>query len=262
MYTAPSHPEVKEHIYSIWMDLAESYDLDGIHFDYVRYPNPDFDYSTGALDRFREWVLPRISPARRTGLDQALRSRPPGLCGLLAGALGGVPPGPDHRVGGADLPRGEEAEARPGGVGGGLRQCRRRLSPAGFRTGGVGWPIGILDAVAPMAYTPDNEIFEAQIQEAVEAAGRDRVWAGIGVYQNTYRGTVDKIRIAEEPGHPGRGSLLLRLGRERRGSAGGPDLPGEGRGRDVPAPLNSAFCTATGPPEALWPSLAGTPTPL
>ena len=54
-----------------------------------------------------------------------------------------------------------------------------------------------------MAYTPDNQVFQRQIQEAVAIAGRDRVWAGIGVYLNTYRGTVDKIRIAEELGTRG-----------------------------------------------------------
>ncbi|MGM0669908.1 MAG: hypothetical protein ACQET1_09315, partial [Gemmatimonadota bacterium] len=62
---------------------------------------------------------------------------------------------------------------------------------------------GILDAVAPMAYTPDNEAFEGQIRNAVEAAGPDRVWAGIGVYQNTYQGTLDKIRIARRMGARG-----------------------------------------------------------
>jgi hypothetical protein len=54
-----------------------------------------------------------------------------------------------------------------------------------------------------MAYTPDNTIFEEQIRTAVEAAGPERVWAGIGVYQNTYQGTLDKIRIARSLGARG-----------------------------------------------------------
>jgi uncharacterized lipoprotein YddW (UPF0748 family) len=66
---------------------------------------------------------------------------------------------------------------------------------------------GILDAVAPMAYTWDDEIFEVQILDAVEAAGRDRVWAGIGAYQNTYRGTIEKIRLASS--HGTRGVVLF-----------------------------------------------------
>jgi len=54
-----------------------------------------------------------------------------------------------------------------------------------------------------MAYTPDNAVFEGQIRAAVDLAGGDRVWAGIGIYQNTYRGTLDKIGIAGRLGARG-----------------------------------------------------------
>ena len=202
MYTAPSHPEVKEHIYGIWMDLAESYDLDGIHFDYVRYPSPDFDYSAGALNRFREWVLPRISPARQRVLDQALRSSPLAYVDSL--------PGPWSEFRRAQIT--DLVERIYHGVK--KRKPSLVVSAAVFANADDafasrfqnwrGWLAdGVLDAVAPMAYTSSNEVFQRQIQEAVEIGGRERVWAGIGVYQNTYRGTVDKIRIAEDLGTRG-----------------------------------------------------------
>jgi hypothetical protein len=62
---------------------------------------------------------------------------------------------------------------------------------------------GIVDAVAPMAYTPENDLFREQIQEAVDVAGRGRVWAGIGIYQTTFQGTLDKIGIARRIGTRG-----------------------------------------------------------
>jgi uncharacterized lipoprotein YddW (UPF0748 family) len=202
LYTAPSHPEVKEHLYSVWMDLVESYELDGLHFDYIRYPSEDFDYSRGALDGFREWVTPRVSPARRTGLDRALRSDPlayvdslPGpwgefrraqITGLVERIYHGVKKRrPDLTVSAAVFPNAEDA-------------YMNRFQDW------KGWlEAGILDAIAPMAYTPENDVFETQIQDAVEAAGRNRVWAGVGVYRNTYRGTIDKIRIAGSLGTRG-----------------------------------------------------------
>ena len=202
LYTAPSHPEVKEHLYSVWMDLVESYEVDGLHFDYIRYPNPEFDYSKGALDRFREWVTPRVSPGRRAGLDQALRSDPLAYTDSL--------PGPWDEFRRAQIT--ELVERIYFGVK--KRRPDLVVSAAVFANADDayatrfqdwrGWLAkGILDAVAPMAYTPDNQAFEAQIQTAIEAAGRDRVWAGIGVYQNTYRGTIDKIRIAQSLGTRG-----------------------------------------------------------
>ncbi|NNM04466.1 MAG: family 10 glycosylhydrolase [Gemmatimonadetes bacterium] len=202
LYSTPSHPEVKEHLYSVWMDLVESYELDGLHFDYIRYPSADFDYSRDALERFRNWVTPRISPARRAGLDRALQSDPlaytdslPGpwgefrraqITGLVERIYHGVKKRrPDLTVSAAVFPNFEDA------------YLYRFQDWKGWLAG------GILDAVAPMAYTPDNEIFEAQIGSAIEAAGRNRVWAGVGIYQNTYRGTLDKIRIAGNLGTRG-----------------------------------------------------------
>ena len=76
IYSSPSHPEVKEHIYSVWMDLAESYELDGLHFDYIRYPSPDFDYSKHALEQFRAWVTSRISSAQRQQVEAAFSYNP------------------------------------------------------------------------------------------------------------------------------------------------------------------------------------------
>jgi uncharacterized lipoprotein YddW (UPF0748 family) len=202
IYSAPSHPDVKEHLYSVWMDLAETYDLDGLHFDYVRYPNPGFDFSAGALDRFREWVTPRISPARRPGLDRAFLDDPlayvdslPGpwsefrraqITDLVERIYHGVKKRrPDLAVTAAVFPDPDDA------YGSRYQDWRGWLEK------------GILDAVAPMAYTQDNRVFQNQIEAAVAVAGRDRVWAGIGVYRNGFDGSVDKIRIAEGLGTRG-----------------------------------------------------------
>jgi uncharacterized lipoprotein YddW (UPF0748 family) len=202
IYAAPSHPEVKEHLYAIWMDLAESYDLDGLHFDYVRYPNAQFDYSRTALERFRAWVFPRLSPDRRGELEARYPSDPLAYAEALPEAW-------------AEFRRAQITELveriyfgvrkrRPGLV------VSAAVFPDAADASGVrfqdwgGWMAsGILDAVVPMAYTPDNALFEEQIRRAVEAAGGERVWAGIGVYRNSYQGSLDKIRIAGRLGARG-----------------------------------------------------------
>ncbi len=202
IYLAPSHPEVKEHLYSVWMDLAESYHLDGLHFDYVRYPNAEFDYSRVALERFRAWVSPRLSPDQWAELDQRYLRDPLAFVEEL--------PGPWAEFRAAQI---TELVER---IYVGVRKRRPNLvvsaavfpdADDAYRTRFQDWgswmAAGILDAVAPMAYTPDNALFEEQIRRAVEAAGGHRVWAGIGVYRNTYRGTLDKILIAGRLGARG-----------------------------------------------------------
>src|SRR2546430_13448138 len=70
MDTSPAAPDVKEHLYSVWIDLVERYQLDGLHFDYVRYPAPDYDYSRVALERFRDWLVPTLPGPVRTPFAQ------------------------------------------------------------------------------------------------------------------------------------------------------------------------------------------------
>ncbi len=199
VYSAPSDPEVKEQIYSVWMDLVESYDLDGLHFDYIRYPNPEFDYSRGALERFRTWVGPRLSPARKEELEEAYQRDPLAYTDALPGPwdefrraqitdlveriyYGVKKRKPEIVVSAAVFADAEDASRS-------RFQDWRRWVRGGF-----------LDVVAPMAYTPDNQAFRQQIGAAVDAVEPRRVWAGIGAYQNTFQGTLDKIRIARELG--------------------------------------------------------------
>ena len=66
---------------------------------------------------------------------------------------------------------------------------------------------GIVDVVAPMAYNPNDALFEEAISRAAEIGGSERVWAGVGVYLTTYEGTLSKIEIAQRIGV--RGFLLF-----------------------------------------------------
>lgn len=202
IYAAPSHPEVKEHLYSVWMDLAETYNLDGLHFDYVRYPNGEFDYSRVALERFRAWVSPRLPPDLREEFEERYFHDPLAFVEAL--------PDPWDEFRRAQITELVERiyfgvqKRRPGLV---VSAAVFPDADDAFRSRFQDWrnwmAAGFLDAVVPMAYTPDNALFEEQIRRAVEAAGGDRVWAGIGVYRNTYRGTLDKIHIAGRLGARG-----------------------------------------------------------
>jgi len=46
-------PAVQKHVYGVAMDIISRYDVDGFHFDYVRYSGNTWGYHTNALDRFR-----------------------------------------------------------------------------------------------------------------------------------------------------------------------------------------------------------------
>ncbi len=196
MFTSPSSLEVKEHVYDLWMDLAERYEVDGIHFDYIRFPSADYDYSRGALDRFRAWVAPRLPPVRLAELDGAYRKDPFAFTDAL--------PAPWDEF------RREQITALVERVYHGVKARRPDIvvsasvfsnADDAYRNRFQDWRTwldrNILDVVVPMAYTADDDLFRSEVRDAAVSAGRSRrVWAGIGAYLNTYDGTLRKIDIA------------------------------------------------------------------
>ena len=204
VYTGPANPRVREHIYRIWMDVLQNYDVDGLHFDYVRLASPDFDYSRTSLDRFRKWLEPKLSKEERNQLKQSSRLNPVAAPEAYADKFGefqreqitmlveriyrGVKKQkPQITVSAAVFANHENAYARR------FQDWRRWLS------------MGILDVACPMAYSTDTAIFQKQIEIATtsaHAAGR-RVWAGIGAYRIPSESTVEKINAARTLGSDG-----------------------------------------------------------
>src|SRR5688572_14149320 len=61
LYTSPLHPAAQDHTTAVIAEIAAKYDVDGIHLDYVRFPNDDFDYSPAAMEQFRAAILPDLT---------------------------------------------------------------------------------------------------------------------------------------------------------------------------------------------------------
>ena len=54
--------KVRDHIYKIWLDILRDYEIDGLHFDYIRLASPDFDFSCTSLKTFEKWLATKLSP--------------------------------------------------------------------------------------------------------------------------------------------------------------------------------------------------------
>ena len=230
LYSSPSAPEVKERVYSVATDLVERYEIDGIHLDYVRYPSGAFDYSRGATDRFRIWIDGRITDDQRAELAPALERSPLALVEAFPDAW-------------AEFRRNQITDlVERIYVGVKRRRPEVLVSAAVFPDpresflhryqDWEGWlRRGIIDVVAPMAYNPNDALFDEAISRAAEISGSHRVWAGVGVHLTTYEGTLSKIEIAQRLGV--RGFLLFSYDWSvAYGAAGGglPFLERVGRG--------------------------------
>ena len=235
LFTSPSHPAVQRHLQQVWLDLAGNYDLDGIHFDYVRFPSPNFDYSRGALERFRAWVEPRLSAARFRELAAAAEQDPYAMVDALS----------EHwdvfrRDSVTDLVRGiyEAVKAlRPDlVVSAAVLADQRKAREERYQAWTAWLADGIIDVAVPMAYTADTELFHNWIASARVTAGkRERLWAGIGAYLNPVDTTLRQIEFARRervggvvvfaygaaastPPEPGALASLERIGRQAFGA--------------------------------------------
>lgn len=202
LYTSPVVPAAAEHVEAVVRDLARRYDLDGVHFDYARYPTDRFDYSRTAIREFRSSVRGRVPERARRDADareavdlfaypdrfpeewRSFRiSRMTALMSRLRTAVKRERPGAVVSV--AASPDMREAVERR------LQDWRTWLES------------GLVDAICPMAYTTEPAHFAEQIAAARDVAGGRAVWAGIGAYHLTPAQTIQNIETARKLGAGG-----------------------------------------------------------
>lgn len=202
LYVSPLSAPAAEHLTSVVSDLSRRYALDGLHLDYIRYPDERFDYSRYAVAAFRAAVAPEIGDAERQRLDALAeddplaypdnlpepwdRFRRAQLSALVMRLRTAVKTERPHAlVSAAVAPDVDEAFARR------LQDWRTWLES------------GLIDAVCPMAYTQETPTFARQIASARGLAGTHAVWAGIGAYRLTADETVRHIQVARQQGADG-----------------------------------------------------------
>jgi len=202
LYTSPLHPAAQDHTAAVIGEIAANYAVDGIHLDYVRFPNEDFDYSATAMEQFKSAISADLSDrerreaAARETLDPAAyaslfperwsdfrRSRLTSLVIKIRTAVKAARPG--VIVSAAVIPDAQLAFTSR------LQDWR-------------GWiDQSLLDVICPMAYTTEPDTFQKQIAAARAYAGSRPVWAGIGAYQLSPAQTLTHIAAANKLGVAG-----------------------------------------------------------
>jgi uncharacterized lipoprotein YddW (UPF0748 family) len=166
------------------IEVATKYDVDGIHFDYIRYPNAEHCFCPGCRARFESVLGAPVThwPAdTRTNavVKQAwLDFRRANITKVVAAVHDAVK----------------------------QRKPKVQISAAVFREwvtdrDGVGqdWKVwcdrGYLDFVCPMDYTPDPEQFAATVGRQLAWAGQVPLRPGIGI--STWHGEPDVPKLIE-----------------------------------------------------------------
>ncbi len=197
LYLSPAIPEVRAYLADVVTEIAENYDVDGVHLDYVRYPGeydgadeysrqefaglymldpldflPEEDGTPAGIDRelaaelgdlWREWRTEQVT-ALVSEISRKVRAVRPDIVVSAA-----VRPDPDRasRVYAQDW----------------VRWLKN----------------GYLDVAAPMIYTESTSKFFqaiARLREALPDTLESRVLAGISLYNQGPRHAGEKIGVA------------------------------------------------------------------
>jgi uncharacterized lipoprotein YddW (UPF0748 family) len=203
LWLCPSHPENQQLEIAAMVEVVRNYDVDGVHFDYIRYPDSDHCFCAGCQERFQ-----RASGVTLTNWPESVRAEGPHHQQWLEWRRGNI----------TTVVRSVSEQAR-------ALKPKIKLSAAVFRNWpgdrdsiGQDWKLwcdkGYLDFVCPMDYTPSNGHFGTMVSQQVEWAGRVPCYPGLGVSASSSRfgadRAIEQINIARR--HQTHGFVIFNYG--------------------------------------------------
>jgi uncharacterized lipoprotein YddW (UPF0748 family) len=181
-WLCPSHPKNQRLEVDSMLEVARRYQVDGLHFDYIRYPDGEHCYCDGCRQRFesessrkvenwpedcyrgarraeyRDWRCRQITRVVKALHDEAKQLSP--KLKISAAVFGSYP------------------------------SCRESV--------GQDWPewikAGLLDFVCPMDYTESDDAFCSLVENQMQlVAGRTPIYPGIGATASRSALSADRV---------------------------------------------------------------------
>ncbi len=221
----PAHPDNVRLEVDSMLELVRKYDIDGIHFDYIRYPNRDHDYSDYSRQAFEQtlgrrvaaWPADCYSGKLAARYAQWRRDQITHVVAEVSRRARRIKP--DIKISAA--------------VFGGYPDCRETVAQD--------WVLwaerGYLDFVCPMNYSSDNRAFVAQLERQRRALPEGfPLYTGIGATASRSRLDAEQVlgqmHLARQVG--AQGFVIFNLDADtlhRIGSALGESLRHANRSR-------------------------------
>jgi uncharacterized lipoprotein YddW (UPF0748 family) len=184
-YLDPGHPDVQAALVNTAKDVVSHYDIDGLHWDYLRYPDQDSGYNETALLRYKaefqikenplpdnaqfcEWRRRQITDFVRWSTAELLVIKPKLI--VSAAVFSNYKDSSIYRL--ADW---------------------------------AAWNReGIIDFSVPMDFSPDNRfVFNPRADFALTNQGPRAVYVGQGAYMNKKENTLTQLQYCREKGFKG-----------------------------------------------------------
>jgi len=201
-YLDPGHPDATLWNYIMATNIVRRYDVDGFHWDYIRYPQQDSGYNPTAIARYNAEFGLSGEPAAADAQFSNWRRR------QVTDFLRWV--NSDLLAYKTDLV-----------VSCAVFGSRSDAYNNRFQDWAAWNNEGIIDICMPMGYTSDNSVFQTRVTDAFNNQGVRRVYNGQGAYLNTKENTLWQLNYVRSK--PLSGSVLYS---SRVPNSGTVDRPG------------------------------------
>jgi len=212
-FACPGHRAYCHYLRDVYVDLVSNYDVDGVSFDFIRYPDSDFCYCDWCLARFAAEMNTKISAERKAALKASndrlayvkafptewsdfRRQRVTDQVYAIYDAIKAVKP---HVAISASV-----FASGSGAYNERLQDWKRWLAD------------GKLDILFPMAYVKSTDTFVRYVKDAIAASCGVPVCPNIGSYLIPPESTVEKIEKARELGTAGAGVYCWAITKDGR----------------------------------------------
>jgi uncharacterized lipoprotein YddW (UPF0748 family) len=169
-FLSPTHPSVQRHVENVVADLVGRYEVDGLHLDYVRFPDSSFSYDPRSKATY-------ISALRDTEITYADWRRE--NLNEFVGRLSQV-----------------AKTSRPGLAVSAAVWQKIEAGREYYLQDGIEWARrGYVDFLVPMIYTASVEAFEERLAAYTALAGPEKVVAGMGPYLEAFTDSIFALEL-------------------------------------------------------------------
>ncbi|MDO9548148.1 MAG: family 10 glycosylhydrolase [Candidatus Marinimicrobia bacterium] len=199
IYLSPLVPEVNDHLVEVVKEIVENYNVDGIHLDYIRYPKNCYDFNDIGRRRFKE--IYAVDPILLSISNKSFFS------GIEANTI--------------ETLMEKWAEFRQDAITELIVKIRETIittrkpivlsaavKPDPFEARNhfyQDWEkwlkLGYIDFAAPMNYTSNAELFEGILLKIDPLITKEKIWMGIGVYNQGRYEALSKIMVSYSNGY-------------------------------------------------------------
>ncbi|MBD3288241.1 family 10 glycosylhydrolase, partial [candidate division KSB1 bacterium] len=158
VWLSPTHPDVQSHLTHLFSELINNYYIDGLHFDYIRYPGSGYSYDPASVALF-EQIHRDIPQNLPTKWDQFRRS---GITDLI------------------DSVYSTAIRDKPSIALSAATMRNHRMGENLYFQDAHNWiSYGLLDFISPMIYTKNADLFHYSLENHLQNIPPAKLYPGI-----------------------------------------------------------------------------------